>query len=145
MDTIKKGIYNLVIYLNKSREIKIGKLGIFFFKRGYYVYTGSAQNSLPKRVERHLSKDKKMHWHADYLLEHANVKKVYIIDSEKKNECKISDEIGLLPESHINMVGFGSSDCSCKSHLHYFNKLPSFKDREKNSVLQKMQIYRSKK
>jgi Uri superfamily endonuclease len=42
-----KGCYCLIIKLNNDRTVKIGKkLGKIEFKKGYYVYVGSAMNSL---------------------------------------------------------------------------------------------------
>ncbi|MCP4265694.1 MAG: DUF123 domain-containing protein, partial [Candidatus Brocadiaceae bacterium] len=59
----KGGIYALIIRLSKKKEIEIGRLGTFVFPKGYYVYTGSAQNGLEKRINRHYSSEKKFHWH----------------------------------------------------------------------------------
>ena len=42
-----KGCYCLIISMNDKKTIKIGKkLGKTTFKEGYYVYVGSAMNSL---------------------------------------------------------------------------------------------------
>lgn len=62
-----KGCYCLVIKNDETTKIKIGKLGRLDFKKGYYVYVGSAMNRLESRLKRHLSNKKKMHWHVDYL------------------------------------------------------------------------------
>ena len=43
---ILKGTYCLIIYLRKDKAIEIGKCGSINFRRGYYVYVGSALNSL---------------------------------------------------------------------------------------------------
>lgn len=70
-----KGSYCLIINVEKDTKIKIGKkLGIINFKKGCYVYVGSAMNSLESRVKRHLSDNKKKHWHIDYLLLNKNSK-----------------------------------------------------------------------
>ncbi len=146
MDSKNKGFYNLVIYNKKGINIKIGKLGEFFFTRGYYIYTGSAQNSLQKRVERHLSSTKKLHWHVDYFLEYAKITKVYTIESTEKSECVLSNEVSSLPDAQIVINGFGSSDCSCKTHLHFFTKLPIFKKTDKHlkscTILNQMKLYK---
>ena len=64
-----KGTYCLIISLKKNEKLDIGHLHQDYkFKKGYYVYIGSAMNSLVARINRHLSDDKKMHWHIDYLL-----------------------------------------------------------------------------
>ena len=69
-----KGCYCLIINLDKNSEIRIGrKLGKIKFKKGTYVYVGSAMNSLESRLKRHLSDEKKMHWHIDYLLKESKI------------------------------------------------------------------------
>ena len=63
-----KGTYCLLIHLKQDSKITIGKLGEKNFQKGYYIYVGSALNSLKTRIQRHLRKEKKIHWHIDYLL-----------------------------------------------------------------------------
>jgi len=107
----------LVIELKKDSLIKIGALGRIKFKRGLYCYVGSALNNLEKRVQRHLSKKKKLHWHIDYFLMNQNtsIKKVFYKESNKREECKIA---GFVSKNSINQIeNFGCSDCGCKSHL----------------------------
>lgn len=67
------------------------------FKKGYYVYIGSAMNNLESRVKRHLSKSKKLHWHIDYLLKHSQIVEV-IYNLDKKVECNLSKEISMNRE-----------------------------------------------
>ena len=141
---MQSGIYNLLIFLNEDRNIKIGKLGRFNFKKGFYTYTGSSQNSLQKRVKRHLAAKKKLHWHIDYLLKYGEIIEVLVIESLKKDECRLSNEIGLLRDSQIVINGFGSSDCTCKTHLYFFRKQPTFKTCKydtKKSILKNMEKY----
>ena len=113
-----KGCYCLIIDLDKTSKIKIGKLGKINFNKGNYVYVGSAMNSLTSRINRHLSDKKKLHWHIDYLLknENAKISEVIYNVSEKKIECELSQAI-----SQSNGIkDFGCSDCDCESHLYYF-------------------------
>lgn len=141
---MEKGIYCLIIHLANGKKIKIGKLGIFYLKKGFYVYTGSSQNSLQRRLKRHLSVKKKLHWHVDYLLKYAKIIEINVIESLKKDECRLSNEIGLLPGANIIIIGFGSSDCSCKTHLYFFKKRPKFKIEDSNqniSILNRMKNY----
>ena len=85
-----KGCYCLIISLEKDKTIKIGKkLGNIQFKQGKYVYVGSAMNSLFGRIRRHLSDEKKLHWHVDYLLKHAEITDVIYNESRKKNRMQI--------------------------------------------------------
>lgn len=113
-----KGCYCLIINLKNDSKIKIGKkLGNIEFKKGYYVYVGSAMNSLTARIDRHLSDYKKMHWHVDYLLKKAEVSDVIYNQSRRKIECDLSKYISTQSEGIKN---FGCSDCECESHLYYF-------------------------
>lgn len=113
-----KGCYCLIINLKKDSNIKIGKkLGNIEFKQGYYIYVGSAMNSLTARIERHLSDEKKMHWHVDYLLKKAEVSEVIYNQSKRKIECDLAQYISTKSEGIKN---FGCSDCECESHLYYF-------------------------
>ncbi|MCI6774740.1 GIY-YIG nuclease family protein [Methanobrevibacter boviskoreani] len=115
-----KGTYCLIIELKKSIKTKIGALGKIEFMPGYYVYVGSAMNSIESRVKRHLADDKKLHWHIDYLLKNkdADIVEVIYTLSSRKIECELSDYIKNISDDSID--SFGSSDCSCDSHLHYF-------------------------
>ncbi len=111
-----KGIYSLIVRVEQEKRIEVGKLGEILFDDGFYIYVGSAQSNLEKRISRHLSDDKNMHWHIDYLLEHGDIEKVLAFKKEKSWECKLAD----LLSSHFKKIkDFGSSDCSCASHLYY--------------------------
>lgn len=113
-----KGCYLLIINLPQDLQIKK-----WFLKKGTYVYIGSAMNNIEKRVTRHLSKKKKMHWHIDYLLEKASVEKVLMISSKKRCEEKISN---LFSKYFTGPKGFGSSDLNVFTNLYRiddYNKL----------------------
>ncbi|WP_296782704.1 DUF123 domain-containing protein [uncultured Methanobrevibacter sp.] len=112
-----KGCYCLIIDLDNSSEIKIGKLGKIQFQKGHYVYVGSAMNYLESRIKRHLKSEKKLHWHIDYLLKKAEVSDVIYNESTKKVECELSKYIS---ENANGIENFGCSDCDCNSHLYYF-------------------------
>jgi Uri superfamily endonuclease len=112
----KIGSYLLVLELNHDKKIKIGSQGIINFKKGHYIYVGSALNGLDQRIQRHIRKQKKLHWHIDYFLEWANVKCVYYKEGNKKEECTIART---LEDNLSSIVAFGSSDCKCQSHLFF--------------------------
>lgn len=120
--TILKGTYCLLINLKHDSQITVGKLGNLDFKSGGYVYVGSALNSLEGRIKRHLSHDKKLHWHVDYLLTHKNAQIMDVIYSvnDTKMECELAQ---IIAEKGIGVNNFGCSDCKCPSHLFYFEKL----------------------
>jgi Uri superfamily endonuclease len=112
-----KGIYVLIIEINKTISATIGTKGELTFPAGLYAYVGSAQNNLEKRVERHLKKEKRFFWHIDYLLnnEVAKVTAVYYVEGQKAQECRIA--AFLAANGAVPVLGFGCSDCSCVSHL----------------------------
>ncbi len=118
------GIYNLIIKHSKNKEIQIGRLGTFLFPKGFYIYTGSAQNGFEKRINRHLSSNKKLHWHIDYLLSYAKVAKVLRYAGLKKDECKLNHLIAKSSGSAPVVDKFGSSDCNCVTHLYHFKSFP---------------------
>jgi Uri superfamily endonuclease len=117
-----KGIYALIMKLEEDRKITVGKLGPINFRKGFYVYIGSALNSLEGRINRHLRKDKKIRWHIDYLLNEAQIVEILIFETTKKLECNIAKKLQKNLESIKN---FGCSDCSCKSHLFYSKENPA--------------------
>jgi sugar fermentation stimulation protein A len=106
--------YLLDIYLKKQKCIKVGKLGTFRFKNGYYVYVGSAKKNMAKRIARHLRKKKKKFWHIDYLLQYAEVKKVWTSDLPEEKMAELLAEKMTAP-----VLGFGASDKKSKTHLFY--------------------------
>ena len=80
----------------------------------------------PKRAEcaGRLLADKtgNLRWHIDYFLVNSNVSIIdtITINNNRKNECKISKKIEKIADTSID--DFGSSDCNCKSHFHYFKE-----------------------
>lgn len=113
-----KGSYILVLELSEDRKIYKWDL-----KRGLYVYVGSAMNNMEKRIQRHLSSKKKFHWHIDYLLEHATVKYIFMISSNKKIEEEISKQFS---KEFSGPKGFGSTDLDVKTSLYYINDFEKF-------------------
>ena len=118
------GIYHLLIQLLQPQEITIGKLGLYRFPAGYYVYTGSALNGLEARIARHRRKEKRLHWHIDYLLQHAKIIDVVCHITTERLECEYNHQIMNLPQAQIIVPRFGASDCQCVAHLVYFPYRP---------------------
>jgi len=121
-----KGVYILLLDISKDIQVKIGSLGMVKFDKGKYAYVGSAQNSIEKRVARHKSKNKRIFWHIDYLIENkfTKVMKVFYKESRKLEECKIAKR---LNKAEIPILNFGCSDCNCKSHLFKIKNLAIIK------------------
>jgi Uri superfamily endonuclease len=97
-------------------SIQVGRLGIFTFPAGQYVYTGSAKRNLDARIARHLRKDKKLRWHVDWLLAADGVA-IVAVERSVEDECVLNQQVGGL----VVAPGFGASDCQnrCGSHFRY--------------------------
>ena len=106
--------YSLIIKLKKVSVISVGKLGIYKFPKGQYIYTGSAKKNLEARINRHLLQYKNLHWHIDYLLANESTN-IINVERSKLHECDLNKSI----KGAIIVPGFGSSDClkKCGSHL----------------------------
>ena len=117
-----KGTYCLCIENHQDQIIQIGALGRIDFKKGWYVYIGSALNSLIPRLERHIrmshGEHHVFHWHIDYLLREKSVEieSIYITETDEHLECMIAEKVSEHGEA---VSRFGCSDCKCSSHLYY--------------------------
>lgn len=150
------GFYILLIRLPKAAALKIGAKEETVFPSGWYIYVGSSANSLSRRVLRHASRDKKKHWHIDYLLESATLKRTFIIHDHYMKlrnshsifssvpgvpfECALSDEISLLEGGGRFFNRFGSGDCTCPGHLLYFKTNPEKSIIEHFKILNKFDV-----
>lgn len=127
LDVLRKeihdsGTYILLIHNNENQKIEVGNLGKINFPKGHYCYIGSGLMNLSKRVERHKRKTKKLHWHIDYILQKMKIHKTIEIRSTDRLECDVAKRLKQISNKEIK--NFGSSDCSCSSHLLYFEKNP---------------------
>jgi Uri superfamily endonuclease len=108
--------YQLVIDVSAAVRITVGRLGSFEFPAGRYIYTGSARGGVEARVRRHLRRDKRLHWHVDFLLAAPGVR---VVDTRRSTaaECILNQRTA----GCIVAPGFGASDCraGCGSHLKW--------------------------
>jgi sugar fermentation stimulation protein A len=109
------GCYIVLMKLTRDRNLKIGSLGTVRFRKGFYLYAGSAKNNLTQRIARHRSRRKKLFWHIDYLREHADFCTAMPVRASVDLECELADALQGMASWSIPC--FGSSDCSCGSHL----------------------------
>ena len=115
------GVYIVVFYLAEARDISVGKLGGFGFRKGVYFYAGSAQRNLSARLERHSKKSKPMRWHIDYLSIRAEMLGAITVGGPRRRECELAKELAGMFE--LAAPGFGASDCRCGGHLFYAPQL----------------------
>ncbi|AAU91348.1 conserved hypothetical protein [Methylococcus capsulatus str. Bath] len=115
-DTQTATVYQLDILLTAEARITVGRLGEFLFPAGRYVYTGSARRKLDARIRRHLSRNKKLRWHIDYLLM-VGAAEVVGVRLFEDGECAVNQ----ATEGIVVAPGFGASDCrrGCGSHLKF--------------------------
>ncbi|GAB6076478.1 GIY-YIG nuclease family protein [Desulfurobacterium crinifex] len=123
-----KGTYCILFVIDTlSFKVKSGKQ--FSLKKGIYVYVGSAFGSggLRKRISRHLKKEKKKHWHLDFISTDNSFKvlEIWIIE-DKKVECSLAN---LISETEKPIIGFGSTDCNCPSHLFRVSEIENLRKR----------------
>jgi len=110
-----RGSYLLILNLKKNRKIDIGKLGKIHFRKGFYIYVGSAMANLSKRMERHRRLRKRHHWHIDELRAVAEFHSALAIRSSDRLECEIAEAVSGI--AGWSVPRFGSTDCMCQTHL----------------------------
>jgi sugar fermentation stimulation protein A len=116
------GSYIVILNLKNTYECNIKSLDKMLFKRGYYLYVGSAKNNLTKRILRHKRQRKKLYWHIDYLREKADFYLALPVRASSSLECKIATSLKEIADWII--PGFGASDCNCETHLFGMDKDP---------------------
>ena len=117
-EAMESGSYLLILKVKRDGNIRIGKLGKLFFRKGSYVYVGSAMAHLTERMRRHRRLRKRHHWHIDDLRAASEFQSVLAIRASERLECEIAE--GMAKTADWAIPGFGSSDCSCKGHLFGF-------------------------
>ena len=110
-----RGSYLLILRLKRRQSLHVGRLSKISFRTGFYIYVGSAMVNLTQRIERHRRLRKRHHWHIDELRAVAEFHSVMAIRSSDRLECKIAEALSRIADWSIH--GFGSSDCSCQTHL----------------------------
>jgi len=110
-----RGSYIVVLRLPRDRRIAVGGLGEMMFRRGWYLYAGSAKAGLTRRLARHQRLSKRHHWHIDRLREHADHVAGIPVRTSADLECSIAGALAAISDWQV--PGFGSSDCGCASHL----------------------------
>lgn len=121
-----KGTYALILYLASGCRMRVGRLGTHEFKRGYYLYIGSAfgPGGLAARIRHHVRLPGRPHWHIDFLRSASKLKAVWIIRSDVRLEHPWASVVERTPNARIPLKGFGSTDCRCTTHLFHYARQP---------------------
>jgi len=119
-----KGTYIVILYLSGRKRIRVGRLGEFPFRKGYYAYVGSAfgPGGLTARLRHHANVAGRPHWHVAYLRKEASVVAMLFQESSQRHEHDWAKQLLGMPGASSAVAGFGSSDCNCGTHLIYFPK-----------------------
>lgn len=125
----RPGTYALVCRCENRELVPVGCLGACQLREGYYVYVGSAfgPGGVRARVMRHRRREKRRHWHVDYLREHVSVAEVWYTHDPVRREhqwVEAMNSMGLV----LSFNGFGSSDCTCFSHLLHSRSAPLLRE-----------------
>lgn len=122
-----KGTYVLILRVEKPARIRIGKLGLATIDAGFYAYSGSAlgPGGLAARVGHHLKTKKRCHWHIDYLRRISRLSAVWHTAYPVRREHDWARILAETRDAQVQIIGFGSSDCRCPSHLVYFRRGPN--------------------
>lgn len=125
-----RGSYLLILELRRNRKISVGQLGTLLFKKGFYIYVGSAMAHLSQRIERHRRLQKRHHWHIDELRAKTHFKTALPIRSSTRLECEISEALFRICEWTVPR--FGCSDCCCSTHLFGMAENPLHSEKFQN-------------
>ena len=112
----RPGTYVLFLRFPEGLDTEVGALGRISLDAGDYCYVGSAMGGLDQRVSRHLSHEKRIRWHIDYLTLRCQDMHAMEHEGTSITECDLArrmEAIGNTPA----VKGFGCSDCDCQTHL----------------------------
>jgi Uri superfamily endonuclease len=121
------GTYALVLASTSAQAVRIGKLGLLQIRCGYYVYVGSAfgPGGLKARIGHHQRISHRPRWHIDYLRLATGIEEIWYTHDRMRHEHRWAAILAEMRSVIIPCPGFGSSDCSCQSHLYFFKSKPS--------------------
>ena len=125
----KPGTYALILLSRSEEDIEVGRLGRLQLKPGFYVYVGSAfgPGGLKARISHHGNITERPRWHVDYLRAVTHPQGVWYAYDSVCREHQWAEVLARAKKASTPLEGFGSSDCSCISHLIFYHARPSGK------------------
>jgi Uri superfamily endonuclease len=119
-------LYVVATWVPRRETIVVGALGPVTFTRGWHAYVGSARRGRHARVARHMSADKPLRWHADYLFARHPATRAWLLDTPL-SECVLAARLRAAgasgpagpdaAQTATAAARFGASDCGCAGHL----------------------------
>lgn len=120
------GTYAMIWRSRTTATTRVGRWGPLRLQKGYYLYVGSAfgPGGVRARVLRHCRREKRSHWHIDYLRQFLHpLGAWYSHDRQRLEHTWARCFLAIAGMSPIQR--FGCSDCSCYTHLFYTRTKPS--------------------
>ncbi|HIG40053.1 MAG: GIY-YIG nuclease family protein, partial [bacterium] len=123
------GTYVLILGCDRRKRVQVGRWDTVQLERGFYIYVGSAfgPGGVKARVSRHCRKNKKHHWHIDYIREFLLPLGAWYLHGSEYLEHSWADSLASL-DGYCSIPGFGCSDCKCDSHLFHSINKPDVKE-----------------
>ncbi len=123
---VNRGVYILEIFVEYDFKLVAKTFGKVVLPKGYYYYVGSAQKNLRSRIQRHLKKEKTIHWHIDLITtaDETRISKICVLPFAPKSvECETVQKMLRFKFARNSIPHFGNSDCNiCLTHLLYSEK-----------------------
>ena len=118
----KPGTYARILSCVSNACIQLGRLGMMQLQHGYYVYLGSAlgPGGLRARIAHHQKLSLRPRWHIDYLRAHTQIHCVWFSYDARRREHQWAGVVEAMSGAKVPLLGFGASDCDCRSHLYLF-------------------------
>ncbi|MGB5065171.1 MAG: GIY-YIG nuclease family protein [Candidatus Competibacter sp.] len=122
----RPGTYALLLRIDVTGEIAVGRRHRLRLEPGWAVYVGSAFGSggTVARLAHHRQPAIRPHWHIDYLRSCTILRAVWISHDPIHRECLwaavLREDLGGAPPP----FRFGASDCRCAAHFHQFPERP---------------------
>lgn len=122
----RPGTYAFIVVSATNQTVEIGRLGKLQVRHGYYLYVGSAfgPGGLRARIAHHMRPSRRPHWHVDYLRTVTDPYGIWYSYDEVPREHLWAEAILRTQNATVPVRGFGSSDCSCPSHLFFRTSPP---------------------
>jgi Uri superfamily endonuclease len=117
-----RGAYLLILRNNEDISLRVGSLGVLSFRKGFYIYVGSAKAGIEGRIRRYIEGPSRIKWHIDYLITAPSFRLESVIKIESGDEVKIAKNLSEIL-SAVNKFG-SSDDRENKSHLFFSESNP---------------------
>lgn len=123
------GTYVVVYACDVNARLQVGRWSEIELQPGYYLYVGSAfgPGGVRARVQRHCRKEKKLHWHIDYLSAQLSPLEAWLCYQDERLEHRWAQALSEM-KAMSPVEGFGCTDCDCRSHLFTTQERPDIEE-----------------